>query len=56
LLLGAGADEESTQDVVEAVKKAEAERPRKQPAAEPRRRKNPRARQHRRSRRPPRRR
>ena len=56
LLLGAGADEESTQDVVEAVKKAEAERPRKQPVAEPRRRKNPRARQHRRSRRPPRRR
>lgn len=56
LLLGAGADEESTQDVVEAVKKAQAERPRKQPTSEPRRRKNPRARQHRRSRRPPRRR
>lgn len=56
LLLGAGADEADTQEVVEAVKKAQAERPRKPPPAEPRRRKNPRARQHRRSRRPPRRR
>jgi len=56
LLLKAGADEDSTTEVVQAVEKAQAERPRKPPAAEPRRRKNPRARQHRRSRRPPRRR
>lgn len=56
LLLKAGADEEATADVVAAVRKAEAERPRKQPVSEVRRRKTPKARQHRRSRRPPRRR
>lgn len=57
LLLKAGetGETDATKDVIAAVKKAEAERPRRAPAAESRRRK-PRARQHRRSRRPPRRR
>jgi hypothetical protein len=58
LLLNAGeTDETVTKEVVDAVAKAQAERPRRAPeAAAPRRRKNPKVRQHRRSRRPPRRR
>ena len=58
LLLGAGAtDEVATEEVVQAVKRAQAERP--APSTENRaqkKRKNPKARLHRRSRRPPRRR
>jgi hypothetical protein len=58
LLLSAGeTDESSTKEVVDAIRKAQAERPK--PVSDPgtqRRRKNPKARQHRRSRRPPRRR
>ena len=57
LLLAAGeTGEDSTAEVKAAVAKAQAERPRRQPDSEPRRRKNPKVRQHRRSRRPPRRR
>lgn len=57
LLLSAGeTDESSTQEVVEAVAKAQAERPKRVPESAVRRRKNPKVRQHRRSRRPPRRR
>ena len=56
LLLGAGeTDTTATDEIVEAVKKAQAERPRPAPAPE-RRRKSPKARRHRRSRTPPRRR
>ena len=56
LLLTAGeTDQQATQEVVAAIEKAEAERPRRpEPEARPRRR-NPKVRQHRRSRRPPRR-
>ena len=57
LLLGEGVtDESTTREVVAAIQKAEAERPRRaaEPDARPRR-KNPKVRQHRRSRRPPRR-
>ena len=57
LLLSAGeTDESSTEEVVDAVAKAQAERPKRVPEAAVRRRKNPKVRQHRRSRRPPRRR
>ncbi len=58
LLLGAGETDQSvTEEVIAAVEKAQAERPKKTSEAEaPRRRKNPKIRQHRRSRRPPRRR
>jgi hypothetical protein len=57
LLLGAGeVDESSTKEVVEAVRKAQAARPKPVPESAQRRRKNPKVRQHRRSRRPPRRR
>lgn len=58
LLLNSGeTDENATQEVVAAVRKAQAERPKRQPDSDsPRRRKNPKVRQHRRSRRPPRRR
>ncbi len=58
LLLGAGeADESVTREVIAAVEKARAERPKKVSESDaPRRRKNPKVRQHRRSRRPPRRR
>lgn len=56
LLLSAGeTDTAATAEVVAAVTKAQAERPRPAPTTE-KRRKNPKARQHRRSRRPPRRR
>lgn len=55
LLLSAGeVDPSSTQEVISAIEKAQAERPSPPPVA--RRRKNPKARMHRRSRRPPRRR
>jgi hypothetical protein len=55
LLLSAGeTDATSTEEIVEAIEKAQAERPR--PVAIEKRRKNPKQRQHRRSRRPPRRR
>jgi hypothetical protein len=58
LLLTAGeSDASSTEDIVTAIEKAQAERP--APAtsiSKPRRRKNPKAKFHRRSRRPPRRR
>lgn len=58
LLLSAGeTDEASTQDVIAAIQKAQAERPAHTPdPSSQRRRKNPKVRQHRRSRRPPRRR
>jgi hypothetical protein len=57
LLLSSGQrDASATEDVVAAVRKAQAERPRPAPAAPEKRRKGPKARQHRRSRRPPRRR
>lgn len=58
LLLTSGESDTSvTQPVLEAVKKAQAERPRRTPdAGAQRKRKNPKARQHRRSRTPPRRR
>ena len=58
LLLGAGeVDESATREVLTAVQKAVAERPKRVPdGAVQRRRKNPRARQHRRSRTQPRRR
>jgi hypothetical protein len=57
LLLRAGqSDTSSTDDVVAAIQKAQAERPRPAPSAPEKRRKNPKARMHRRSRRPPRRR
>ncbi|HEV2755867.1 MAG TPA: hypothetical protein VG318_08845 [Actinomycetota bacterium] len=58
LLLNSGdVDENATADVIAAVEKAQAERPKRQPEGDaPRRRKNPKVRQHRRSRRPPRRR
>lgn len=55
LLLSAGeTDTSSTEDVLAAIQKAQAERPAPPPIE--RRRKNPKARMHRRSRRPPRRR
>lgn len=58
LLLGAGeVDKNATQEVLAAVAKAQAERPKRtSEGSAPRRRKNPRARQHRRSRTQPRRR
>lgn len=58
LLLGAGITEEgATKEVLAAVAKAQAERPKRQPdPSTQRRRKGPRARKHRRSRTPPRRR
>lgn len=58
LLLGAGeTDETATKAVVDAVRKAQEERPRTAPdPSTQRRRKNPKARKHRRSRMPPRRR
>jgi hypothetical protein len=57
ILLAGEADEKDTEEVVAAVRKAQAERPKRTPeGGAPRRRKNPRARQHRRSRTPPRRR
>jgi hypothetical protein len=57
LLLTSGhSDASATDDVVAAVEKAQAERPRPAPSAPEKRRKNPKARLHRRSRRPPRRR
>jgi hypothetical protein len=57
LLLSAGeTDASATRDVVAAVEKAQAERPRPPVTVPERRRKTPKARQHRRSRRPPRRR
>jgi hypothetical protein len=57
LLLSTGQTDASvTEEVVAAVRKAQAERPRPAVVAPERRRKNPKARQHRRSRRPPRRR
>jgi hypothetical protein len=58
LLLTSGeVDESTTAEVIAAVQKAQAERPKRVSESEsPRRRKNPKVRQHRRSRRPPRRR
>ena len=57
LLLSAGeTDASATRDVIAAVEKAQAERPRPPVTPPEKRRKNPKARQHRRSRRPPRRR
>ena len=57
LLLSSGhSDASATQEVVQAVQKAQAERPRPAVTAPEKRRKTPKARQHRRSRRPPRRR
>jgi hypothetical protein len=57
LLLSSGeTDTSATEDVVAAVRKAQAERPAPAPVRAERRRKNPKVRQHRRSRRPPRRR
>jgi hypothetical protein len=57
LLLSAGeSDASATREVVAAVEKAQAERPRPTVTAPEKRRKTPKARQHRRSRRPPRRR
>jgi hypothetical protein len=59
LLLSAGETDESstTQEVMAAIQKAQAERPAHTPdPGSQRRRKNPKVRQHRRSRRPPRRR
>jgi hypothetical protein len=57
LLLRAGqSDVSATADVVAAIEKAQAERPRPAPSAPEKRRKTPKARLHRRSRRPPRRR
>jgi hypothetical protein len=57
LLLGAGGEDPAAEEVIAAIKKAQAERPKRtsDPSMQ-RRRKNPRARQHRRSRTPPRRR
>ena len=57
LMLGEGiADDAKSKEVIAAVQKAEAERPRRVPEPESRpRRRNPKVRQHRRSRRPPRR-
>lgn len=56
LLTSGDVDEKVTADVIAAVEKAQAERPKRVSEDAPRRRKNPKARQHRRSRRPPRRR
>jgi hypothetical protein len=57
LLLSTGqSDASATREVVAAVQKAQAERPRPTVTAPEKRRKSPKARQHRRSRRPPRRR
>jgi hypothetical protein len=57
LLLTSGqSDASATEDVVAAVEKAQAERPRPPSTVPEKRRKNPKARLHRRSRRPPRRR
>ena len=57
LLLSSGeSDASATQEVVAAVEKAQAERPRPTVTVPEKRRKTPKARQHRRSRRPPRRR
>ena len=56
LLLSSGEkDASGTKEVIAAVSRAQAERPRPAPAAPEKRRKNPKVRQHRRSRRPPRR-
>jgi len=57
LLLSSGESDDSTsKEVIAAIEKAEAERPRRAPDADARpRRRNPKVRQHRRSRRPPRR-
>ena len=56
LLSGGESSAAGTDEIVAAVEKAQAERPRPAPTQPERRRKNPKARQHRRSRRPPRRR
>jgi hypothetical protein len=56
LLSGGEGDAATTDEIKEAVDKAQAERPRPAPAQPEKRRKNPKQRQHRRSRRPPRRR
>jgi hypothetical protein len=56
LLIAGETDASATEDVVAAVRKAQAERPRPASTGTEKRRKNPKARQHRRSRRPPRRR
>ena len=57
ILLAAGeTDDSATAEVVDAIRKAQAERPKPPEPAVQRRRKNPKVRQHRRSRRPPRRR
>lgn len=58
LLLGAGeTDESSTEEIVAAIRKAQAERPRRSPDPEAKKKRSkPKARQHRRSRTPPRRR
>lgn len=57
ILLAGDVNESDTTEIVAAVAKAQAERPKRAPeGGAPRRRKNPRARQHRRSRTPPRRR
>ncbi|HEX2057949.1 MAG TPA: hypothetical protein VHI71_06230 [Actinomycetota bacterium] len=58
LLLTSGeAEDSATAEVIAAVEKAQAERPKRTSESDtPRRRKNPKVRQHRRSRRPPRRR
>jgi hypothetical protein len=54
LLLSAGVSDASiTDEVLEAVRTAQAERPAPTTTAAPRKRKNPKARMHRRSRRPP---
>lgn len=56
LLLSSGeADTSSTKEVLDAVRKAQSERPRPTSIGTEKRRKSPKARQHRRSRRPPRR-
>ena len=56
LLSGGEKDASATRVILDAVAKAQDERPRPAPSQPERRRKNPKARQHRRSRRPPRRR
>ena len=56
LVSGGETDTGMTEDIIAAVEKAQAERPRAAPVNIEKRRKNPKARMHRRSRRPPRRR
>ncbi|MDQ3958620.1 MAG: hypothetical protein M3273_09895 [Actinomycetota bacterium] len=57
LLMSGQEDDPATVEVIAAVQKAQAERPKRVSESDsPRRRKNPKVRQHRRSRRPPRRR